>query len=67
MSSWFYLLILLVMWTSSGAGEIPADKEIILFESEKRGTVTFLHKMHSTLDGVECITCHHTLEERGAP
>ena len=62
MRSLFYLLIMLTIPLTSGAAKIPKDKEIIYFESSKRGTVTFLHKMHSQLDDVKCTTCHHTLE-----
>ena len=40
---------------------IPADKETIQFET-KRGTVTFLHKMHGDLSATECTTCHHMLK-----
>jgi len=47
--------------------EIPLDKEIIYFEQSKLGPVTFLHKMHSTLDSVECATCHHKFEGTGQP
>jgi hypothetical protein len=47
--------------------EIPADKEIIIFEQSKLGPVTFQHKMHSQLDGVECETCHHTTQGGSAP
>jgi hypothetical protein len=45
------------------AGEpvIPADKEIIQFET-KIGTVTFLHRMHADLSVTQCDTCHHTLK-----
>ena len=39
---------------------IPADKEIIQFET-KLGTVTFLHKMHADLSATKCTTCHHKL------
>jgi len=67
MGSLLYILLMLGISTASGAAEVPPDKEIILFEHEKLGTVTFLHKMHSTLDGVECTTCHHTLEDSGKP
>ena len=40
---------------------IPADKEVITFET-KRGTVTFLHRMHADLKVTECSTCHHMLK-----
>jgi len=45
------------------AGEpvIPADREIIQFET-KLGMVTFLHRMHADLSATECTTCHHTLQ-----
>ena len=46
---------------------IPEDKEIICFEQSKLGKVTFLHKKHSELKGVECITCHHTMKDVGKP
>ena len=42
------------------AETIPPDKEVIYFDRAKMGVVTFLHKMHSTLDDVTCTTCHHT-------
>ena len=40
---------------------IPADKEIIEFQT-KIGSVTFLHKMHAGMDITECTTCHHKLQ-----
>ena len=52
-----YLLLLLAV--AVRAGEIPPEKDVIVFELDKLGTVTFLHKMHAGLDGVECTTCHH--------
>jgi hypothetical protein len=47
--------------------EIPADKEVIIFEHSKLGPVTFQHKMHSQLDDVECETCHHTTQGGSEP
>ena len=53
-------------------GEIPADKNIIVFPG-KLGDVTFNHKLHSGLENVggvekvECSTCHHTYEGDGVP
>ncbi len=47
--------------------QIPADKEVIYFERSKMGIVTFMHKMHSTLEGVNCITCHHTVRGKDQP
>ena len=44
---------------------IPADKEIIQFET-KLGTVTFLHRMHADLSVTECTDCHHTLKAEDA-
>lgn len=61
----FFMLLtgLLCLSGVALAGEcvIPADKEIIHFET-KLGTVTFLHKMHADLSITECTTCHHTLQ-----
>ena len=57
------LLTIVVSLTCSiaiGAEQIPPDKEILYFDRAKMGVVTFMHKMHSTLDGVNCTTCHHT-------
>jgi hypothetical protein len=51
----------------ASAQEIPADKEIIIFEHSKLGPVTFLHQMHSKLDGVKCETCHHTTQGGSEP
>ena len=50
-----------------GAEQIPADKEILYFDRSKMGVVTFMHKMHSTLQGVNCTTCHHTSRGEGQP
>lgn len=61
------LLILLGFSLATGGPEIPQDKEVIYFERSMLGAVTFLHKMHSTLDGVECTTCHHKHEGVGQP
>ncbi|MEZ5543449.1 MAG: cytochrome c3 family protein [Pseudomonadota bacterium] len=57
------LAALLCLPTVTLAGDlaIPADKEVIHFET-KLGTVTFLHKMHAELSVTECTTCHHTLQ-----
>ena len=60
-------LLLLSFSIASGGPEIPQDKEVIYFEQDMLGAVTFLHKMHSTLDGVECRTCHHKYEGVGLP
>jgi hypothetical protein len=52
------------------AQEIPADKEVLIFEG-KMGKVTFLHKLHAGLTDVgglakvECSSCHHTYEGSG--
>ena len=54
------IFILLACSTAMAADQIPPDKEILYFDRAKMGVVTFLHKMHSTLDGVNCTTCHHT-------
>ena len=61
------LVVLLGLPVTAGAAEIPLDKEIILFTHSKLGNVTFLHKMHSQLDEVECTTCHHKHEGDGMP
>jgi len=59
------VLLLTGGWVS--AQEIPADKEVIVFEHSKLGPVTFLHKMHSKLDDVNCETCHHTTQGGSEP
>jgi hypothetical protein len=59
--------LLLALAIGAEAAEIPQDKEIIYFHHSKLGTVTFLHKMHSQLDNVECKVCHHTYEGDGQP
>lgn len=46
---------------------IPTDKEVIVFEHSMLGPVTFLHKMHSGLDDVNCETCHHTTQGGSEP
>lgn len=43
-----------------GAPKIPADKELIVFDT-KIGKVTFLHQPH-TGRSENCKTCHHTYE-----
>jgi predicted CXXCH cytochrome family protein len=48
------------------ASEVPAEKEVIPIEA-RNGTVTFAHKLHAELEGVECVTCHHGWEGEGAP
>jgi len=53
-------LMLLGCSIAIGAEQIPPDMEILYFDRNKMGVVTFMHQMHSTLDGVNCITCHHT-------
>ena len=45
--------------------EIPADKDVVVFEGSKLGKVTFHHREHSLLTGVDCRTCHHTYEGQG--
>ena len=64
------IALLSIAFTVVG-GEIPADKNIIVFPG-KLGDVTFNHKLHSGLENVggvekvECSTCHHTYEGEGA-
>jgi predicted CXXCH cytochrome family protein len=48
------------------ATEVPAEKEVIPIEA-RNGTVTFAHKLHAELEGVECVTCHHGWGGEGAP
>lgn len=63
------MLLLPVSFAAVG-GEIPADKEVIVFPG-KTGAVTFNHKLHAGLEQVgglekvECNTCHHTYEGEG--
>jgi hypothetical protein len=59
--------LVLSMSVAAQQGEIPADMEVIIFEHSRLGPVTFLHKMHSKLDGVECETCHHTTQGGSEP
>ena len=40
---------------------IPADKDVILFES-KLGKVTFHHRKHADMSITQCTTCHHTFK-----
>ena len=54
------IFIFLYSSIAVAADQIPPDKEILYFDRAKMGAVTFMHKMHSTLDGVNCTTCHHT-------
>ena len=61
------LVLLLGLPLAGIAREIPEGKETIYFEHSKLGTVTFLHKMHSELEGVECRFCHHTDQGTGKP
>ncbi len=67
MRSFLPLVLLLTLPLAGGAAEIPAEKETIYFEHSKLGTVTFKHKMHSELDGVDCRFCHHTNQGTGKP
>jgi len=65
----FSIVLLSVSFTAMG-GEIPVDKNIIVFPG-KLGDVTFNHELHSGLtnvggvEKVECSTCHHTYEGEG--
>jgi hypothetical protein len=61
------MLVLLGCASVMGAEQIPPDKEIIYFDKSKMGIVTFMHKMHSTLESVNCTTCHHTSRGKGQP
>lgn len=47
---------------TSTAAEIPDDKAVLSFDS-KLGIVTFNHKLHATVRGIECTSCHHTYKE----
>jgi len=58
----FLLLLLMLPLGVSAAQTIPDDKAVITFES-KKGTVTFQHALHGTVRGIECTSCHHTLQE----
>jgi hypothetical protein len=55
------LILLTPLWASASP-EIPDDKAVITFDT-KMGTVTFNHKLHATVRGIECQSCHHTLKE----
>ena len=63
-------MILLPVSFAAVGGDIPADKDVIVFQG-KTGDVTFHHKLHAGLenvggvDKVECSTCHHTYEGEG--
>jgi len=67
MRGFLTVLLSLGCATVMAAEQIPADKEIIYFDRSKMGVVTFMHKMHSTLEGVNCTTCHHTSRGAGQP
>ncbi len=67
MRPWLIILIFLVCSSVMGVEQIPPDKEILYFDRSKMGVVTFMHKMHSTLEGVNCTTCHHTSRGKGQP
>jgi len=66
----FFSIILLPISFTVVGGEIPTDKNIIVFPS-KLGHVTFKHKLHAGLENVgglvkvECNTCHHTYKGEG--
>jgi hypothetical protein len=47
------------------AAEIPADKEVIVFEA-KLGKMTFKHSEHADRIG-DCTTCHHKVEGDAVP
>ena len=63
-------IILLPVSFAVVGSEIPADKDVIVFQG-KTGNVTFHHKLHSGLenvggvDTVKCSTCHHTHQGEG--
>ena len=46
--------------------KIPADKAVITL-TPKFGPVTFSHQRHSDLEGVRCVTCHHTSKDGNRP
>ena len=57
----FFILILFSLFVSNVMAEemkIPADKEVIKFET-KLGIVTFAHQKHANLSITQCTTCHH--------
>jgi hypothetical protein len=60
------LLFVLVLTIAVGgllfAADVPGEKDVIKKET-KKGTVTFVHSKHLKVEGVTCITCHHTFEE----
>jgi hypothetical protein len=60
------LSLLAIATTGIVFAGIPAEKEVIKLDT-MLGTVTFGHKAHATMEGVECTTCHHTYEGEGAP
>ena len=59
--SLFALFLIFSSNTLAEEIEIPADKNIIQFDT-KIGTVTFLHQMHAELSITECSTCHHKIQ-----
>lgn len=61
------IVLLLICSSTMSAEQIPPGKEILYFDRSKMGVVTFMHKMHSTLEGVNCTTCHHTSRGKGQP
>jgi hypothetical protein len=67
MRSLLTILVLLDCSSVMGAEQIPPGKEILYFDRSKMGVVTFMHQMHSTLQGVNCTTCHHTSRGEGQP
>jgi hypothetical protein len=61
----FGALALAVTLAIATAGIAP-EQEVLTFEA-KLGKVTFEHKVHAEMEGVECVSCHHTIEEGETP
>ena len=64
---WITLFLLVFSPGFTTATEaVPPDKAVITL-TPKFGPVTFSHQRHSEFEGVQCVTCHHTLESNGEP
>ncbi len=63
---WFVLFFGLAPALVTATDAIPPEKAEITL-TPKFGPVTFAHQRHSDLEGVRCVTCHHTLRTKDEP
>ena len=63
---WIALFFGLAPALVTATDAIPPEKAEITL-TPKFGPVTFAHQRHSDLEGMRCVTCHHTLRTKGEP